>query len=457
MLKYMLKNQFTIFLAITLCCQGPGLVNKGITAETAASQGAAPLSVQAHTHAGKFKLKVQPGSKAEFYAGETKLKPKKIYAEKTASTFEFLQEQIASAGTLIIKHNGYLDQQIKINFHETDKKSAARNFPLVVLDKPESKHRFIGAYQTGPAPKSVTFLDNNRVIVAQLNGKAIDVINIETGQTQQIAPPANYAKKEGFVESIVLRKHREFWVSQMQTSSVHVFSADDLSYKTTIKLKGKWSKVLAYDELRDRVYISNWNTLNISVVSVPEKKELRTVKLSGVPRGMAFTPDYAFLYAAIFGSDTDSDRGGKLLKIDLETFKVVKTFPFGGAQRHIIRFQDNPLQFYASDMAGNRVRLIADDKVKETVKVFNNPNTIALSADKAYLYVSCRGPNNPKSYLIKGHKFGQVHVINTATNTTEEVWEGGNQPTGLDVSPDGKYVVFSDFLDDLIRVYKRTN
>ena len=31
---------------------------------------------------------------------------------------------------------------------------------------------------------------------------------------------------------------------------------------------------------------------------------------------------------------------------------------------------------------------------------------------------------------------------------------GGNQCTGLDVSPDGNYLAFSDFLDNTIRVYK---
>jgi DNA-binding beta-propeller fold protein YncE len=36
----------------------------------------------------------------------------------------------------------------------------------------------------------------------------------------------------------------------------------------------------------------------------------------------------------------------------------------------------------------------------------------------------------------------------------EEI-EGGNQPTGLDVSPDGKYVVSTDFLDHAMRVYER--
>jgi hypothetical protein len=30
---------------------------------------------------------------------------------------------------------------------------------------------------------------------------------------------------------------------------------------------------------------------------------------------------------------------------------------------------------------------------------------------------------------------------------------GGNQPTGLDVSPDGKTLAYSDFLDDRMTLY----
>jgi DNA-binding beta-propeller fold protein YncE len=89
--------------------------------------------------------------------------------------------------------------------------------------------------------------------------------------------------------------------------------------------------------------------------------------------------------------------------------------------------------------------------------VFSNPNTIAESPDGKYLYVSSRGHNNPKSYLIKGHEFGKLNVIDSQTHKMIEQIEAGNQPTGLDVSPDGKYIVLTDFLDHAMRVYERVD
>ncbi|MBL8032524.1 MAG: beta-propeller fold lactonase family protein [Leptospiraceae bacterium] len=106
-------------------------------------------------------------------------------------------------------------------------------------------------------------------------------------------------------------------------------------------------------------------------------------------------------------------------------------------------------------MARNKVYFINEYAKTAEVKVYSNPNTIAESPDGKFLYVSCRGHNNPKSYLLKGPDFGRLMVIDIATLKVIEDLEAGNQPTGLDVSPDGKYVVLTDFLDHAMRVYER--
>jgi len=83
-------------------------------------------------------------------------------------------------------------------------------------------------------------------------------------------------------------------------------------------------------------------------------------------------------------------------------------------------------------------------------------NTIALSPDGATLYVSSRGPNNLKNYTFKGPAFGKVYAVDTTTLTIKDWAWGGNQPTGLDVSPDGTRIVFSNFLDDTVEMYDVT-
>ena len=129
-----------------------------------------------------------------------------------------------------------------------------------------------------------------------------------------------------------------------------------------------------------------------------------------------------------------------------------------GAKRHIV---SDGKYLYVSDMLNAVVEVYSlkeDDRLVKTVKVFSHPNTMQLSPDGKRLYVSCRGPNNPeKGYLYKGLVMGRLDVIDTETLTVIESIEAGNQPTGLDVSPDGKTIVLSDFLDNRIRVFKYGN
>ena len=79
---------------------------------------------------------------------------------------------------------------------------------------------------------------------------------------------------------------------------------------------------------------------------------------------------------------------------------------------------------------------------------------LKLSPDSRFLYVSNRGKDNPKTYYIPGPEWGSVLAIDTATGKLLDAIVGGNQCTGLAVSPDGTLLAFSDFLDYVIRVYR---
>ena len=107
------------------------------------------------------------------------------------------------------------------------------------------------------------------------------------------------------------------------------------------------------------------------------------------------------------------------------------------------------------DLTTNAVWVVdlATEKVTKLANTDQRPNTMALSPDRKVLYVSCRGKDNPKTYYIPGPEWGSVLAIDTATGKILDAIVGGNQCTGLDVSPDGKLLAFSDFLDNTIRVY----
>jgi DNA-binding beta-propeller fold protein YncE len=147
---------------------------------------------------------------------------------------------------------------------------------------------------------------------------------------------------------------------------------------------------------------------------------------------------------------------GEIQKIDLATGEGNVLFKTGGSMRHMAadntkgllyvgEFEKN--EIYVVDLATTNVRKLADTD--------RRPNTIELSPDGKVPYVSNRGKDNPTTgYLTKGPEWGSVLAIDTATGKTLDAIVGGNQCTGLDVSPDGKLLAFSDFLDYVIRVYR---
>ena len=77
-----------------------------------------------------------------------------------------------------------------------------------------------------------------------------------------------------------------------------------------------------------------------------------------------------------------------------------------------------------------------------------------------HIYHPDRGKDNPKTYYIPGPEWGSILAIDTATGRILDAIVGGNQCTGLDVSPDGSLLAFSDFLDNtgkLVAEYGRWN
>lgn len=318
------------------------------------------------------------------------------------------------------------------------------------LEKSDSILRLVKEVKVGYAPKSVEFSPDGRYVFSALLGgdgvEVIDCVNFE--KVKRIEFTKEFSEKYGFVEVAFLKKHNKVIVSQMTTDSIHLINYSNLSYESTIKTLGTFPKVVLVDKDERFVFVSNWASKDISIINLEVKKVIRKIPTYGTPRGMAFSPDYKFLYVCLF------DDQGVLQKIDLSSFKSSFVDIPKGAKRHIVCDNIRNL-FFVSDMARGSVFVISypEDKVIKEIKVDHKLNTIKLSPNKRFLFVSSRGPNNPKTYLLKGPVYGKVYVIDTYTfEIVDWIW-GRNQPTGLDVSPDGKYLAFSDFLDNNIEIY----
>ena len=196
------------------------------------------------------------------------------------------------------------------------------------------------------------------------------------------------------------------------------------------------------------LYASNWSGHDVSFINLETGNLEQRIRVSQTPRGMYATQDGRYLYVAGFDS-------GHLERIDLATSKKEVLFTDGGALRHIVADEGRGV-LYISDMAKNRVWRydIGSGNATKFCDTDQKPNTIALSPDSNVLFISCRGANNPTSYYLKGPEWGSILLVDTNTGRGLDAIIAGNQPTALDVSADGRLLVYSDFLDDQLTVYE---
>ncbi len=325
----------------------------------------------------------------------------------------------------------------------------------VKLERSVSPLTLIGEVSTGHQPKSVRFApDGKSVIVTNLGDfTAAGQFLLEPfSNLRNLQVPEEYRSDSGFVETLILPSRNEIWVSQMILDTIHIFSLDKGVYLSSILLSGKWPKVLLASEDGNRVYASCWDSDTVVEIDVEARREIRVLNTSGTPRGLAFSPDGKELLVTIFSSSgvdrIDLESGRRLLTHDAAPGRVL-------AMRHIVH-DTRRGEYYITAMGAKRVyRLSEDGDWLGWWEVGDKPNTCVMSPDGTRLFVSCRGPNNPDiGYLYKGYEFGKIYIINLVSGEIEDWIWGRDQPTGLDISPDGRFLAFSDFLSNKLELYR---
>jgi|GEM_PF-644302 len=292
-----------------------------------------------------------------------------------------------------------------------------------------------------PSPKGVAFRpDGKEFWVTSLMNKArgVVVFNAETGShVKDIRLPDG-----GGVEIIFNREGSKAFVSQMETARVFEVDTETKEILRTFHTQSAWTKVLVLSPQENFLYASNWSGNDVSVIDLSSGQAIRRITTIATPRGIYATKDKNFLYVAGFDK-------GQIQKINLETGESSLLYRSQGAMRHVVADEENRV-LYFSDMA-KAVILKTDtdtDEVREFARTDINPNTIVLTPDKKVLIVSNRGANHPSGrYDIPGPEPGTILFFSTSSGEKIASLTGGNQPTALDVSPDGQHFIYSDFLD----------
>ncbi len=308
--------------------------------------------------------------------------------------------------------------------------------------------RYLFSINQVPSPKGAAFSPDGKEIWVTLllnKKRGVSVFDSSTGKKIQDINLDN----GGGVEIIFSHDGSKAYVSQMETAKVFEIDAGSKKVLRTFNTESAWTKVLELSPDGKTLFASNWSGDDVSEIDLEQGKLRRRIATVDTPRGLYITENSSALYVAGFAK-------GEIEKIDLKTGIGKVIFKNGVSMRHIVADEEKGL-LYVSDMGRGIIWKLSleDDKVEKFADTDYNPNTIVLSPDKKILFVSCRGINDASgNYYIPGPEWGSVLLFDTETGQMLDAIIGGNQPTALAVSPDGKFLVFSDFLDGRLTVYE---
>lgn len=299
-----------------------------------------------------------------------------------------------------------------------------------------------------PSPKGAVFTpDGQEIWVTLLMNKkrGVSVFRASTGEKIK---DINLADAGG-VEVVFSQNGSKAYVSQMETAQVYEINAKTKKILRIFNTQSAWTKILELSKDGLRLFAANWSGDDVSEIDLTTGKLKQRLPTVDTPRGLYTTQDGKTLYVAGF-------ENGEIQKINIQDKTSQIIFNSRGAMRHFVA-DDSKGILYASDMAKNLIWQVdlKTDQVKKFADTDTNPNTIELSPDKKILTVSCRGANaSSENYYIPGPEWGSVLLFDTQTGEILDAIVGGNQPTALDISPDGKFLVFSDFLDSRLEIFE---
>jgi len=163
-------------------------------------------------------------------------------------------------------------------------------------------------------------------------------------------------------------------------------------------------------------------------------KQLTVVAVGHAPKGVKVSPDGTVAYIA-------NQKSANISVLDLNTLKITATIPVKTGP-HNCRFTKDGTLAYVTLQGGAGLGVI-DTKSQKMIRVIpipgiKGPHNLDLSSDEKTAYVRD---------IVK-----HVAVVNLKTGKTEKIFNVGNGHAGIDVSPNGHYVVTGAIGDTYVSV-----
>ena len=192
-----------------------------------------------------------------------------------------------------------------------------------------------------------------------------------------------------------------------------VYRIDTTTFKIDqVVLVGAVPKYLAVSPDNKYVVVSNFCSLDVSIIDVSRGKEVQRIDVGLHPRGIAITNDSSTAYVTVMG-------GGIISAINLRDFTSRTITSAGYTPRHLVLSPDNSVLYITNNKSG-QIRAInpKTDTLIKSVATGVEPRSMAISDDGLSLYVV-----NYQSDTMVKVRTSDMQVIQTL--------QTGHHPVGI--------------------------
>ena len=192
-----------------------------------------------------------------------------------------------------------------------------------------------------------------------------------------------------------------------------VYRIDTTTFKIDQVVQvGAVPKYLAVSPDNRYVVVSNFCSLDVSIIDVSTNNEVRRIDVGLHPRGIAITSDSSIAYVTVMG-------GGIITAINLNNFTTRTIKSAGYTPRHVVLSPDNSVLYITNNKSG-QVRAInpITDTLITSVATGTEPRTMVMSDDGFSLYVV----NYQSDTMVK---------VRTSDMQVVQTLKTGHSPVGI--------------------------
>lgn len=144
---------------------------------------------------------------------------------------------------------------------------------------------------------------------------------------------------------------------------------------------GAVPKFLAVSPDDKWLVVSNWCSLDVSIVDTATGLDVKRVDVGLHPRGIAITGDSSTAFVAVMG-------GAKIVAISLVDFATRVIDSAGPTPRHLVLSPDDTVLYVTNNLAGTvRSIDVASGRLLKSTRSGTQPRSMSISEDGSSLYV----------------------------------------------------------------------